>query len=62
MIIQWLDTIIGALPEYVNAQSPTYYTQYYAIIRYIIAGVVLIFMMTCFYRVLIALFGGWIRR
>lgn len=61
MIMDWLDTIIGQLPEYVPSGSSQYYAQYYAIIKYIIAGVILIFMVNCFYRVLIAMFGKWVR-
>lgn len=61
MIMDWLDSIIGQLPPYIPNNSTAYYAEYYAIIKYIIAGVVLIFMMTCFYRVLIAMFGKWVR-
>lgn len=61
MIMDWLDTIIGQLPQYVPNGSSQYYAEYYAIIKYIIAGVILIFMVNCFYRVLIAMFGKWVR-
>lgn len=61
MIMDLLDSIIGTLPSYVSPQSSNYYTEYYAIIKYIIAGVILIFMVNCFYRVLVAMFGKWVR-
>lgn len=56
MIIDLLDQIIGTLPIY-GSQS---YNQY-EIVRYVIAGVVLIFMLTLVYRVFIAIFGRWLR-
>ena len=58
MIMQWLDTLIGALPSYYTQQNPD---QYYAIIKYIIAGIVLIFMISFVYRLFIAIFGRWVR-
>lgn len=61
MIMSWLDEIIGTLPSYIPSGSSQYYAEYYSIVKYMIAGVVLIFMLTCFYRVLIALFGRWVR-
>lgn len=61
MIMQWLDTIIGELPQHYDYNSALYYSEYYAIVQYIIAGVILIFMVSCFYRVLIAMFGKWVR-
>lgn len=59
MIMTWLDTLIGTLPSYSSQQiNPD---QYYAIIKYIIAGIVLIFMISFVYRLFIAIFGRWIR-
>lgn len=56
MIIDALDQIIGALPVY-GMQN---YNQY-EIVRYVIAGVVLIFMLTLVYRLFISIFGRWLR-
>lgn len=56
MIIDLLDQIIGALPVY-GVQN----TNQYEIVRYVIAGVVLIFLMSLFYKLLIAIFGRWVR-
>lgn len=56
MIIGWLDTIIGSLPTYATAQDPT---RYYEIIRYIIAGGVLMFLISAVYRLFFAIFGRW---
>lgn len=56
MIIDALDQIIGALPVY-GVQN---YNQY-EIVRYVIAGVVLIFMLTLVYRLFISIFGRWMR-
>lgn len=56
MIIDLLDQIIGVLPVY-GVQN---YNQY-EIVRYVIAGVVLIFLMSLFYKLLIAIFGRWVR-
>ena len=53
MIIQWLDTLIGTLPVY-NIQN----SNQYEIVRYVIAGVVLIFMVSLVYRMIQAIFGG----
>lgn len=58
MIVDMLDQIIGALPSYATAQNPT---EYYSIIRYIIAGVVLIFLLSMMYRLFVAIFGRWLR-
>lgn len=59
MIMTWLDTLIGTLPSYASQQiNPD---QYYAIIKYIIAGIVLIFMISFVYRLFIAIFGRWVR-
>lgn len=56
MIIDALDQIIGTLPIYgVQNQNQ------YEIVRYVIAGVVLIFMLTLVYRLFIAIFGKWLR-
>lgn len=56
MIIDALDQIIGTLPVYgVQNQNQ------YEIVRYVIAGVVLIFMLTLVYRLFIAIFGKWLR-
>lgn len=56
MIIDLLDQIIGTLPIYGSQSS-----NQYEIVRYVIAGVVLIFMLTLVYRVFIAIFGRWLR-
>lgn len=53
-----LDQILGTVPSYATAQSPT---EYYYIIRYMIAGVVLIMMLSLVYRMFIAIFGRWVR-
>lgn len=55
MIIQWLDAIIGTLPTYTTSSS----SEYYAIVRYIIAGVVLLFLISAVYRLFFAIFGRW---
>lgn len=56
MIIDALDQIIGTLPIY-GVQN---YNQY-EIVRYVIAGVVLIFMLSMVYKLFIAIFGRWLR-
>lgn len=56
MIIDALNTIIGTLPIY----GTSGYNQY-EIVRYVIAGVVLIFMLSLMYRFLVAVFGRWVR-
>lgn len=56
MIIDALDQIIGTLPIY-GTQN---YNQY-EIVRYVIAGVVLIFMLSMVYKLFIAIFGRWLR-
>lgn len=56
MIVGWLDEILGALPTYSTAQDPT---NYYSIIRYVIAGVVLLFLISAVYRLFFAIFGRW---
>lgn len=56
MIIDYLDQIIGALPVYGSSG----YNQY-EIVRYVIAGVVLIFMLSLVYRLFIAIFGRWVK-
>lgn len=56
MIIDALDQIIGSLPIY-GVQN---YNQY-EIVRYVIAGVVLIFMLSMVYKLFIAIFGRWLR-
>ena len=53
MIIQWLDNLIGALPVY----GQTGYNQY-EIVRYVIAGVILIFMISLVYRMIQSTFFG----
>lgn len=58
MIISWLDSILGALPTYSTAQNPT---TYYEIVRYVIAGGVLMFMISAVYRLFFAIFGRWFR-
>lgn len=59
MIIQWLDQLIGALPAYTSQNvNPS---EYYAIVRYCIAGIVLIFLISFVYRLFIAIFGRWVR-
>lgn len=58
MIIQWLDQIIGTLPPYSTAQDPS---NYYSIIRYMIAGVVLLFLISLVYRLFLSIFGKWLR-
>lgn len=52
MIISMLETIIGALPEYTN------YGNNYEIVRYVIAGTVLIFMLSLGYRLINDVFFG----
>lgn len=61
MIIQFLDTLIGALPIYYSSQQSGYYDHYYDIIRYIIAGMILLMMVSLVYRLLVAVFGRWLR-
>lgn len=56
MIVGWLDTIIGSLPTYSTAQDPT---RYYEIVRYVIAGGVLMFLISAVYRLFFAIFGRW---
>lgn len=56
MIIDALNTILGTLPIYGTSN----YNQY-EIVRYVIAGVVLIFMLSLMYRFLVAVFGRWVR-
>ena len=58
MIIGFLDTIIGALPSYSSAQNPA---SYYEIVRYVIAGGVLMFLISAVYRLFFAVFGRWMR-
>lgn len=58
MIIQWLDQIIGPLPTYATAQDPT---NYYSIIRYVIGGAVLLFLISLVYRLFLSVFGKWLR-
>lgn len=59
MIIDLLDQIIGALPVY--SSSNTNPQAYYEIVRYVIAGVVLLFLLSLVYRFFVAVFGRWIR-
>lgn len=59
MIMNFLDTIIGQLPAYSSQQvNPA---EYYAIIRYMIAGVVLLFELALVYKLLSSIFGGWLK-
>ena len=58
MIIGFLDTIIGSLPSYSSAQNPS---TYYEIVRYVIAGGVLMFLISAVYRLFFAIFGRWFR-
>lgn len=53
MIINWLDTLIGDLPTYSSGSSYNY-----EIVRYVIAGVILIFMISLVYRMIQSMFGG----
>lgn len=57
MIIGWLDQIIGDLPEITSN-----YNYNYEIVRYVIAGVVLIFMLSLVYRMIYTIFFGFARR
>lgn len=59
MIVNWLDHILGTLPSYSTGQINV--SEYYSIVRYIIAGIVLIFLISFVYRLFIAIFGKWIR-
>lgn len=54
MILDYLDTILGSVPSY---------SQYgnYDIVRYVLGGIVLIFMVSLVYRMILTLFGGWSR-
>lgn len=54
MILQYLDSILGQVPQYSNYQT-------YEIVRYVIGGVLLIFMVSLVYRLILTLFGGWSR-
>lgn len=58
MIIGWLDTIIGSLPSYSTSSNPS---TYYEIVRYVIGGGVLMFMISAVYRLFFAIFGRWFR-
>lgn len=58
MIVQWLDQIIGTLPSYSTSQNPS---EYYSIVRYVIAGVVLMFLISLVYRLFLSIFGKWLR-
>lgn len=53
MIISWLDTLIGTLPVY-GVQN----VNQYEIVRYVIAGVILIFMISLVYRMINSIFFG----
>ena len=52
MIVQWLDNLIGTLPSYGTG------TNQYEIVRYVIAGVILIFMVSLVYRMIQSIFFG----
>lgn len=54
MILTYLDNILGQVPAYSNYGS-------YEIVRYVIGGVILIFMVSLVYRMILTLFGGWSR-
>lgn len=54
MILSYLDTILGNVPAY------SQYTNY-EIVRYVLGGVILIFMVSLVYRLILVLFGGWSR-
>lgn len=54
MILQYLDSILGNVPQYSNIQS-------YEIVRYVLGGILLIFMVSLVYRMILTLFGGWSR-
>lgn len=58
MITSLLDQILGTCPSYATAQNPT---EYYYIIRYVIAGVVLLMLLSLVYRMFVAIFGRWVR-
>ena len=62
MIIQFLQTLIGDVPQYYgSSQQSGYYEHYYDIIQYILAGMILIMLVSLVYRLLVAVFGRWIR-
>ena len=62
MIINFLQSLIGAVPYYYNnAQQSGYNEHYYDIIQYIIAGMILIMLVSLVYRLLVAVFGRWVR-
>lgn len=54
MLLSYLDSILGEVPEYSNYAN-------YEIIRYILGGIILIFMCSLVYRLILTLFGGWSR-
>lgn len=54
MILQYLDSILGNVPQYSNVQT-------YEIVRYVLGGILLIFMVSLVYRMILTLFGGWSR-
>ena len=58
MIVDMLDQILGTLPSYATAQNPA---DYYSIVRYMIAGIVLLMLLSLVYRMFIAIFGRWVR-
>ena len=61
MIIQFLQSLIGNVPYYYTTQQSGYYEHYYDIIQYIIAGMILIMLVSLVYRLLVAVFGRWLR-
>ena len=61
MIINFLQSLIGSVPMYYSSQQSGYYVHYYDIIQYIIAGMILIMLVSLVYRLLVAVFGRWIR-
>lgn len=62
MIINFLQSLIGTVPYYYNsAQQSGYNEHYYDIIQYIIAGMILIMLVSLVYRLLVAVFGRWVR-
>lgn len=52
MLLSYLDNILGEVPTYTNYGS-------YEIIRYILGGIILIFMVSLVYRLILSIFGGW---
>lgn len=51
MLLDYLDDILGEVPQYTNYQS-------YEIVRYILGGIILIFICSLVYRMILSLFFG----